>query len=304
MFKKKKDKETSQIEDVKEIKQEEKDIKTDGKNLARGKKLPDEISIDVYKWLKIIQSLILVVLGVVLIITSVLNNDGSQDASKTASALGYAIGSVLTVYGLINVLAGYLLFRTPFGQEIPAGVLAMCFAIVFFCRPNLIDEMLPFLIMTALIAYCVIMIIYGLDSLLWKSKKHTVTAITSFILATVFLAISITYIVLWNKSESRANIEKWITIVVGAVFIVVGIFSLVNTLRKIKNTKNMLNDDGNVKVSETEDAKKSRIKVYRNQKESKKDNETVIEASYEPKAIEDKNSNDPLVEEDENEKKE
>lgn len=313
MFKKKKNKEKEN--EVVEIKEdtsttEEKENKTqaEGKTLARGKKLPSDVDIDVYKWLKIIQAIILCVLGVILIVTSSLTNSEGENQAITQNALGYAIGSVLTVYGLINVLAGYLLFRTPFGQEIPAGVLAICFAIVFFFKPDLIDTMLPYLIMTALISYFVIMIIYGLDLLLWKEKKHVAGSVLSFIIGAIFLAISITYIILWNKSETREKIEKWVTIVVGVVFIVLGIFSLVNTLRKIKNTKMALKENEEVKASETSDANKNKLKVFRkhnntseDEENKSDDNTNVIEASYETKAIE--NGNDDNLQEDDNESK-
>lgn len=264
----------------KEIKTEEKVEKKDKKNK---KKLPDDVNIAVYQWLKVVQAIILIVLGIIFIITSFYNGANNEDSDNTSNVIvisGYIVGAVFAVYGVINILAGYLLLRGPFAHEIPTGVLALCFAVVFFCKPELFEELLPYVIMTALSAYFIILFIYALDLLLWKEKKNKFLAGVFFTISILILAIAITYIIMWNIPSLKKNIQKCITILVGAILIVLGIISLVNTIKKVSNTNAIIKEQEELKTYETEQAKKTRLKIFRKPREDKKH---VDEIEYTPK---------------------
>ena len=232
---------------------EEKPKKEKSKKLTHFKRLPDNGEINTYKWLKIVQSIILIALGLILTIISVYNDPKNGDSA--ALALGYSVGSILTVYGIINILAGYLLFRSPFSSEIPTGVITICFAVVVFFKPNLIDTILPYVIMTALFSYFAILVIYGLDMIIWREEKNKFKGVVSFIESGMLLVLAIIYIVLWNIDKTKASIEKCISIIVGIILILVGIFSLISTVRKVKNTKEALKEQEEMKIIDEENKK-------------------------------------------------
>ncbi|MDY3908063.1 MAG: hypothetical protein SOZ42_05430 [Candidatus Enterosoma sp.] len=245
-------KEKSKKEKKQKVK-EEKPKKEKSKKLTHFKRLPDNGEINTYKWLKIVQSIILIALGLILTIISVYNDPKNGDSA--ALALGYSVGSILTVYGIINILAGYLLFRSPFSSEIPTGVITICFAVVVFFKPNLIDTILPYVIMTALFSYFAILVIYGLDMIIWREEKNKFKGIVSFIESGMLLVLAIIYIVLWNIDKTKASIEKCISIIVGIILILVGIFSLISTVRKVKNTKEALKEQEEMKIIDEENKK-------------------------------------------------
>lgn len=245
-------KEKSKKEKKQKVK-EEKPKKEKSKKLTHFKRLPDNGEINTYKWLKIVQSIILIALGLILTIISVYNDPKNGDSA--ALALGYSVGSILTVYGIINILAGYLLFRSPFSSEIPTGVITICFAVVVFFKPNLIDTILPYVIMTALFSYFAILVIYGLDMIIWREEKNKFKGVVSFIESGMLLVLAIIYIVLWNIDKTKASIEKCISIIVGIILILVGIFSLISTVRKVKNTKEALKEQEEMKIIDEENKK-------------------------------------------------
>ena len=245
-------KEKSKKEKKQKVK-EEKPKKEKSKKLTHFKRLPDSGEINTYKWLKIVQSIILIALGLILTVISVYNDPKNGDSA--ALALGYSVGSILTVYGIINILAGYLLFRSPFSSEIPTGVITICFAVVVFFKPNLIDTILPYVIMTALFSYFAILVIYGLDMIIWREEKNKFKGVVSFIESGMLLVLAIIYIVLWNIDKTKASIEKCISIIVGIILILVGIFSLISTVRKVKNTKEALKEQEEMKIIDEENKK-------------------------------------------------
>lgn len=245
-------KEKSKKEKKQKVK-EEKPKKEKSKKLTHFKRLPDNGEINTYKWLKIVQSIILIALGLILTIISVYNDPKNGDSA--ALALGYSVGSILTVYGIINILAGYLLFRSPFSSEIPTGVITICFAVVVFFKPNLIDTILPYVIMTALFSYFAILVIYGLDMIIWREEKNKFKGVVSFIESGMLLVLAIIYIVLWNIDKTKASIEKCISIIVGIILILVGIFSLISTVRKVKNTKEALKEQEEMKIIDEKNKK-------------------------------------------------
>ena len=247
-------KEKSKKEKKQKVK-EEKPKKEKSKKLTHFKRLPDNGEINTYKWLKIVQSIILIALGLILTIISIYNDPKNGDSA--ALALGYSVGSILTVYGIINILAGYLLFRSPFSSEIPTGVITICFAVVVFFKPNLIDTILPYVIMTALFSYFAILVIYGLDMIIWREEKNKFKGVVSFIESGMLLVLAIIYIVLWNIDKTKASIEKCISIIVGIILILVGIFSLISTVRKVKNTKEALKEQDEMKIIDEEDKKEN-----------------------------------------------
>lgn len=223
----------------------------------------DDGTINQYKWLKIAQAIILIVLGIIFIVTGLLSKGAINNA------LSYCLGVVFVVYGTMNVVAGYLLHRTPVNSPVFIGLLSIAFAFTLFFVPNLIADILTPFLLTLLFSLSAMFILYGGDKILsyrkvdkkkseeeekvdekdfekikqlkLEKKKLLKTAIWSFLLAALIIALSIVYLV-FELTQGK-YIEQYLVLCVGILTLVFGIATLMSTLRQIKNTKDMLMEE-------------------------------------------------------------
>ena len=126
----------------------------------------EEQKIASYQWLKIGQSVVLMVLGAVFFLTTWI--------SKTAlsSALSYALGAVLIVYGTLEIIAGYLLYRKPLNSPILFGLVAVSLAIVLFVDPELLHQILSVFLISFTYGAAVMMIVSSTDAFLKAGKNR------------------------------------------------------------------------------------------------------------------------------------
>lgn len=271
---------------------------TDNSINKEEKKSSLEENVSVYKWLKLAQSVILIALGIIFIITAYFS-EGSTDKS-----LGYSVATVLSVYGLLDLFAGYLLYRSPFNQEVIFGAIIISLSVVFFVTPTLLYDILTPLLIGVMFTYSAMMIAYGVDKCIGKgTKKNVATAVLSFLGAALLIAGAVVYIVFNNKDPEV--IQKWMTIIVGGVLIIIGLVSMVSLLIKIKNTKRVLKEtefkksatpttndtnevlNHDVKVVDISELKKTRGKKIHNKQ--------IADSKYEiQKSDDDSSSSDDL----------
>ena len=223
----------------------------------------DEGTINQYKWLKIAQAAILIVLGFIFIITGWLSDEGINDA------LSYCLGVVFAAYGTMNIVAGYLLHRTALNATICVGILAIGFAVIFFFRASLLEQILSPFLTTVLFGVGAMLIVNGVDKCLsgkktskaileenakeddkdfekikqLKSEKKQAfkSAAIVFVIAFVVISMSIVYLVFYLTQQ--AQVERYLVIFVGAMTFAFGIFSLTSTLKQIRNTKDMMMEE-------------------------------------------------------------
>ncbi|MFA6861636.1 MAG: hypothetical protein WCR56_04585 [Bacilli bacterium] len=193
-------------------------------------------NVDIYKWLKVVQSVILVALGIIFIVTAYFSNDGFS-----GQALGYSMGVVFSCYGLISLIAGYLLYRSPFSQEVLYGTIMVSLSIVLFIKPNLITEILSYLLIGFIFTFSVILIVYGVDKCLGRgTKKNVPSAVLSFVGAALLIALGIVYA--YFNNNNNAAVQKWLTIIIGVTLIIVGLTNGIMLLVKVKNTKKVIKE--------------------------------------------------------------
>lgn len=223
----------------------------------------DEGTIDQYKWLKVAQAAILIVLGFIFIITGWLSEEGINDA------LSYCLGVVFAAYGTMNIVAGYLLQRTALNSTICIGILALGFAVIFFFRAELLQQILSPFLTTILFGISGMLIVNGIDRILQGKKKNKGIAEEQtkednkdfdklkrlksekkeaykgaalvFVLAFFVLAIGIAYLVFYLLQ--KAQVERYLVIFVGVMTFVFGVFSLMTSLKQIRNTKDMMMEE-------------------------------------------------------------
>ncbi|HIU71136.1 MAG TPA: hypothetical protein IAC60_06140 [Candidatus Enterosoma merdigallinarum] len=223
----------------------------------------DDGTINQYKWLKIAQALILIVLGLIFVLTAWLSEDGVNNA------LSYCLGVVFAAYGTVNIVAGYLLHRTALNSPVFIGLLAIAFSVIFFYKSELLAQILsPFLI-TLLIGVSILLIVNGVDKILSSNKtkkkialekakedgkdfelikrlgnsvhQDVKSAVIAFVVAALVIAMSVVY--LYFYLTQKAQVEKYLVIAVGIATFILGIASMVSVLRKIRSTKDFLMEE-------------------------------------------------------------
>lgn len=223
----------------------------------------DDGTINQYKWLKIAQALILIVLGLIFVLTAWLSEDGVNNA------LSYCLGVVFAAYGTVNIVAGYLLHRTALNSPVFIGLLAIAFSVIFFYKSDLLAQILsPFLI-TLLIGVSILLIVNGVDKILSSNKtkkkialekakedgkdfelikrlgnsvhQDVKSAVIAFVVAALVIAMSVVY--LYFYLTQKAQVEKYLVIAVGIATFILGIASMVSVLRKIRSTKDFLMEE-------------------------------------------------------------
>lgn len=223
----------------------------------------DDGTINQYKWLKIAQALILIVLGLIFVLTAWLSEDGVNNA------LSYCLGVVFAAYGTVNIVAGYLLHRTALNSPVFIGLLAIAFSVIFFYKSELLAQILsPFLI-TLLIGVSILLVVNGVDKILSSNKtkkkialekakedgkdfelikrlgnsvhQDVKSAVIAFVVAALVIAMSVVY--LYFYVTQKAQVEKYLVIAVGIATFILGIASMVSVLRKIRSTKDFLMEE-------------------------------------------------------------
>lgn len=195
-------------------------------------KTEKEIRIQIYKWLKIVQAIILIALGVIFVAVS----QGTEESSP--KALSLSLGIVLTIYGIMEVTAGYLLNRSLLAQDILIGLLFISMSLVMFLRSDYVKDIVVILLMGVIFGYAVMLVIFGVDKIVGKgTKKNIVGAVFAFIGAAVMLAGGIVYIIYWKKNSGQ--VIRYVMMIFGAVLSILGIIDLTVFLIKLRNTRKM-----------------------------------------------------------------
>ena len=254
--------------------------------------------IDVYKWIKIGQASILMVLGILFIINAWVNKDNEASGSVM---LSISVGIVVAVYGVLDILSGYFLYRNPYNHEVIFGAVLLTAAVILFIKLDIINEILSYFVSIFVIIISALLILHGIDKIAGKSvEKSTVQAVLALILAALLLGSGIFYLIMYVSN--KAAVENYMLLVVGAVLFILGISSLSVLLVKIRNTKRAIKEEQlkektaskpntdhptntNVKIIDISDLRKHHKKnsdtaslvVLNQDKEDKEDKEDVEE---------------------------
>ena len=194
--------------------------------------------VDVYKWIKIGQAAILILLGILFVVTALLNRDTQ---TEVGSMLSISLGVILCVYGLLDVLSGYLLYRNPYNQDCLIGAAFVSLATVLFIKRDVINEILSYFVSIFIIVCALLLILHGVDMVIGKGiKKSIAKGVIAFVLAALLIGISITYLIFYVRE--KATVEIYMLLVLGAVLVILGIASLSILIIKIRNTNKMMKE--------------------------------------------------------------
>lgn len=211
-----------------------------------------DTKIAVYKWIKIVQSLLLILLGMALVLISIIRVNNQSTTS--VESISYSIGVAFLAYGMINVLSGYLLEHTPINREVLMGIAFSSLGICFIVRPAIITDMFPILIISCAYFFSVVLIIYGVEKIIGKQvKKNIPLSILIFIAAGALIALASMYIFYYKDT----SIMNYALAGLGFLLAVLGIASIVILLIKIKNTKDVEKEEEIKRMQEAEAAKEN-----------------------------------------------
>lgn len=211
-----------------------------------------DTKIAVYKWIKIVQSLLLILLGMALVLISIIRVNNQSTTS--VESISYSIGVAFLAYGMINVLSGYLLEHTPINREVLMGIAFSSLGICFIVRPGIITDMFPILIISCAYFFSLVLIIYGVEKIIGKQvKKNIPLSILVFIAAGALIALASMYIFYYKDT----SIMNYALAGLGILLAVLGIASIVILLIKIKNTKDIEKEEEIKRMQEAEAAKEN-----------------------------------------------
>ncbi len=210
------------------------------------------IKIAVYKWIKIVQSLLLIILGLTLVLISVIRIN--KQMTTSVESISYCIGVAFMAYGIINMVSGYLLEHTPNNREVLMGVAFSSLGICFVVKPDIVTDIFPILIIACAYFFSAVLIVSGVEKILGKQvKKNIPLAILIFIFAAALIALASMYI-FYKKDTSIMN---YALAGLGVLLAALGITSIVLLLIKIKNTKEVEKNQEIQRMKEAEAAREN-----------------------------------------------
>ncbi len=211
-----------------------------------------KIQIAVYKWIKIVQSLLLIILGLTLVLISVIRINNKMTTS--VESISYCIGVAFMAYGIINMVSGYLLEHSPNNREVLMGVAFSSLGICFIVKPDIVTDIFPILIIACAYFFSAVLIVSGIEKIVGKQvKKNIPLAILVFIFAAALIALASMYI-FYKKDTSIMN---YALAGLGILLAALGITSIVLLLIKIKNTKEVEKNEEIQRMKEAEAAREN-----------------------------------------------
>ena len=210
------------------------------------------IKIAVYKWIKIIQSLLLIVLGFTLILISAIRIN--KEMTTSVESISYCVGVAFFTYGIINMVSGYLLEHSPNNREVLMGIAFSSLGICFIDNPVIITNIFPILIISCAYLFSIMLIIYGVEKIIGKQvKKNIPMSVLIFICAAALIALASLYIFYYKDT----SVMNYALAALGFLLAVLGISSIVLVLIKIKNTKEVEKEEEIKRMHEAELAREN-----------------------------------------------
>ena len=205
------------------------------------------IKIAVYKWSKIIQALLLIVLGFTLILISAIRIN--KEMTTSVESISYCVGVAFFTYGIINMVSGYLLEHSPNNREVLMGIAFSSLGICFIVNPVIITNIFPILIISCAYLFSIMLIIYGVEKIIGKQvKKNIPMSVLIFICAAALIALASLYIFYYKDT----SVMNYALAALGFLLAVLGISSIVLVLIKIKNTKEVEKEEEIKRMHEAE----------------------------------------------------
>ena len=220
------------------------------------KKLLSEKDVTSYKWVKIIQSALLIIFGVVLCIFS--------NSTDVQNALGYITASIILLYGALTIGFGMIFVKGILSIENVTGAALISLAVLIFVNPEIVMEYLAVFAGTMLLVFALIFIIEIVIAIVSKKTKSAMFII-DILAAIIFLVLGILTIY-FNYSSESSTLRMILIILIGITLIIAGgllIFYYAANPKFKVNQKVIYSEDGESKITVV------KTDVYKTNKKSK-----------------------------------
>ena len=220
------------------------------------KKLLSEKDVTSYKWVKIIQSALLIIFGVVLCIFS--------NSTDVQNALGYITASIILLYGALTIGFGMIFVKGILSIENVTGAALISLAVLIFVNPEIVMEYLAVFAGTMLLVFALIFIIEIVIAIVSKTTKSAMFIID--ILATIIFLVLGILTIYFNYSSESSTLRMILIILIGITLIIAGgllIFYYAANPKFKVNQKVIYSEDGESKITVV------KTDVYKTNKKSK-----------------------------------
>lgn len=209
------------------------------KYISKGK------DVTAYKWVKIIQDILLIVFGAVLIIFCT-NTD-------LQGALGYIAASILLIYALLTIGFATIFDKGLLSVENLAGSAIIAISIMIFINPNIVIEYIPAFLGTVLIVYGLIFIL-DLIIMIYKKTVKVSNYIIHSVAILILLGLGITALVLtYQDNSNKQAIKSVMMVVFGVMLILIGailiFYYAANPKYKVQSKSVITNDGKQITVT-------------------------------------------------------
>lgn len=241
----------------------------------------DPVSTAVYKWIKISQSIILRVLGVIFFVLG----RRSKDGGIKVEALSYSLGVVFAVYGIRNLLSGYLLNRNVTNGDVLFGLRGISFSLVLFCKTEIITERFPIFLIAFFYSLSARRIVSGVDHVIGKGVKKSISkGVFIFIGSALLIAGTSVYVYFYSKNNG--DLFRFVLRILGVLVFVFGLVSGILLLVRVHNTKKLRKEESFVQPAPREnrstEVKNKDVKVISLTDLKKKGRKGTNKAGYQP----------------------
>lgn len=220
------------------------------------KKLLSEKDVTSYKWVKIIQSALLIIFGVVLCIFS--------NSTDVQNALGYITASIILLYGALTIGFGMIFVKGILSIENVTGAALISLAVLIFVNPEIVMEYLAVFAGTMLLVFALIFFIEIVIAIVSKTTKSAMFIID--ILATIIFLVLGILTIYFNYSSESSTLRMILIILIGITLIIAGgllIFYYAANPKFKVNQKVIYSEDGESKITVV------KTDVYKTNKKSK-----------------------------------
>ena len=176
----------------------------------------------VYKAIQILESIILVILGVIICIFS-----GSESLQN---AIGYCVAFILMIFGLFTIAFSYLFSKGISSLDTTAGTFLLALGALIMINPQIVTEFVPLFLGILLIVYGVICLIEVIAiAVNLKFNKGLTWKLILYILLTIILMMCGILIIIFLDS-----VASFINILLGVILIILGIILFVLAVKRVK----------------------------------------------------------------------
>ena len=206
------------------------------------KKLVSEKDVTSYKRVKIIQSALLIIFGLVLCIFS--------NSTDVQNALGYITASIILLYGALTIGFGMIFVKGLLSIENVTGAALISFAVLIFINPEIVIEYLAVFAGVMLLVFALIFLIETIISFVNKNKSKLLISI-EICACILFLVLGILTLY-FNYSSNSSTLKMILIILIGVILIIAGglliFYYAANPKFKI-DQRVLYSNDGNSKVT-------------------------------------------------------